>query len=172
MNELFGIFKSRITACLDLRQPGRAERKETGEPSLLLGLFDLNVIPHPPKEDVLIHQRLYSPSIVFQKYTEINQQKKELLTKQTALLEITYEGLDKYCADNELWTNIDLLNGWSPIERKDFVLQTFGRESAIKTSGCVGRDLGGRITRTHVESPQVCKILLDVNRNQNSEKYI
>lgn len=43
--------------------------------------------------------------------------------EQTALLEITFESLDKYCATDSLWTNIELLNELSSAARKDFVLQ-------------------------------------------------
>lgn len=34
--------------------------------------------------------------------------------EQTALLEIAYENLDKYCARNELWSSITLLNIATP----------------------------------------------------------
>ncbi|MCC6837049.1 MAG: DEAD/DEAH box helicase [Bacteroidia bacterium] len=43
--------------------------------------------------------------------------------EQTALLEITYESLDTYCANDTLWANIELLNEWKSDVRKDFVLQ-------------------------------------------------
>jgi superfamily II DNA or RNA helicase/very-short-patch-repair endonuclease len=43
--------------------------------------------------------------------------------EQTALLEITYENLDKYCADKENWTDIELLNELDAQGRKDFILQ-------------------------------------------------
>lgn len=43
--------------------------------------------------------------------------------EQTALLDITYENLDTYCAIDMYWKEIDLLRGFTMAERKDFVLQ-------------------------------------------------
>lgn len=43
--------------------------------------------------------------------------------EQTALLEISYESLDTYCANDALWANIELLNDWKSNTRKEFVLQ-------------------------------------------------
>lgn len=43
--------------------------------------------------------------------------------EQTALLEITYKDIDKDAADATLWNSIDLLKDWSPMQRKDFILQ-------------------------------------------------
>lgn len=43
--------------------------------------------------------------------------------EQTALLEISYQKLDDYVGNNELWSNIILLNQFSSETRKSFVLQ-------------------------------------------------
>ncbi len=43
--------------------------------------------------------------------------------EQTALLEITYKGLEKNAADMSLWSNIELINEMSNDKRVDFILQ-------------------------------------------------
>ncbi len=43
--------------------------------------------------------------------------------EQTALLDITYKNIDKEVADDSLWSDIDLLSLWSPLQRKEFILQ-------------------------------------------------
>jgi len=43
--------------------------------------------------------------------------------EQTALLEITYENIDKYCSENIHWTRISLLDNFDANARKEFVTQ-------------------------------------------------
>ncbi len=43
--------------------------------------------------------------------------------EQTALLEITYDGLEKHCSQDSIWNSILLLNNMNFEERRDFVLQ-------------------------------------------------
>ncbi|MGQ7855526.1 DEAD/DEAH box helicase [Pedobacter sp. WC2501] len=43
--------------------------------------------------------------------------------EQTALLKVSYQKLDEYVVNEALWTNINLLNGFSPEYRKTFILQ-------------------------------------------------
>ncbi len=43
--------------------------------------------------------------------------------EQTALLEITYQNIDTYCGNEMFWTDINLLNEWTPQERKEFITQ-------------------------------------------------
>ena len=43
--------------------------------------------------------------------------------EQTALLEVGYENLDKYCEQDSLWVNVTMLNEYDAEKRKSFVLQ-------------------------------------------------
>jgi len=43
--------------------------------------------------------------------------------EQTALLEITYKNIEVDAADQTLWGNIDMLGGWHPEKRKEFLVQ-------------------------------------------------
>jgi superfamily II DNA/RNA helicase/very-short-patch-repair endonuclease len=43
--------------------------------------------------------------------------------EQTALLEITYKNIDNDAIDDTLWYNIDLMQDWSPVKRKEFMIQ-------------------------------------------------
>lgn len=54
--------------------------------------------------------------------------------EQTALLQIQYEKLDFYCADNGLWSGLELLNDWNSSKRKEFIVQVlnyFRNQNAI-----------------------------------------
>lgn len=43
--------------------------------------------------------------------------------EQTALLQISYKDIDKHCADESLWSTIELLSLWTPEDRKEFIIQ-------------------------------------------------
>jgi superfamily II DNA/RNA helicase/very-short-patch-repair endonuclease len=86
--------------------------------------YAVNPAPNPnrPNEDNLEALRNYISYRIIQ---DLKRGWRYILPnlEQTALLDITYKNLEKDCADDSLWANIDLLQHWSVEKRKEFILQ-------------------------------------------------
>lgn len=78
--------------------------------------------PNRPNEDNMAALRSYISYRIIQ---DLKRGWRYILPnlEQTALLEITYNGIEKDSADDTLWSNVELLSGWSPEKRKEFLTQ-------------------------------------------------
>jgi superfamily II DNA/RNA helicase/very-short-patch-repair endonuclease len=78
--------------------------------------------PNRPNEDNMAALRSYISYRIIQ---DLKRGWRYILPnlEQTALLEITYNGIDKDSIDDTLWNSIVLLKDWTPEKRKEFLIQ-------------------------------------------------
>lgn len=79
--------------------------------------------------------------------------------EQTALLEITYNGIEKDAADDSLWSGNELLSRWSPEKRKDFLVQVL---NYFRNFYAIDYDMLRYENRQRIES--------ELNQQLNKEK--
>ena len=122
--------------------------------------YAVNPAPNPnrPNEDNLEALRNY---IAYRIIQDLKRGWRYILPnlEQTALLEITYQSIEKDCADDSLWINVDLLQNWNTDKRKEFILQIL---NYFRNMYAIDYDMLRYENRLRIES--------ELNQQLNKEK--